>query len=74
MAVYALSEAKAVLSRAIDEANQGEEVVITRHGRPVARLVPFADTRTGRLGAARGKIELLPGWDQPLTVEDLIGG
>lgn len=35
--VYA---AKTQLSRLIDRANAGEEVVITRHGRPVARLVP----------------------------------
>jgi len=30
------------LSRAVRRASQGEEVVITDHGRPVARIVPFA--------------------------------
>jgi prevent-host-death family protein len=34
--------AKTHLSRLIDHANAGEEVVITRHGRPVARLMPAA--------------------------------
>jgi prevent-host-death family protein len=33
-------EAKNKLSALLDRVEQGEEVVITRHGRPVARLVP----------------------------------
>jgi prevent-host-death family protein len=43
--VYA---AKTQLSRLIDRANAGEEVVITRHGRPVARLVPADQVGTRR--------------------------
>jgi prevent-host-death family protein len=38
--------AKTHLSRLIDRVNAGEEVVIARHGRPVARLVPAAQART----------------------------
>jgi prevent-host-death family protein len=33
-------EAKSKLSQLVDDAARGEAVVITRHGRPVARLVP----------------------------------
>jgi prevent-host-death family protein len=33
-------EAKTHLSSLLDKVEQGEEVVITRHGRPIARLVP----------------------------------
>ena len=33
-------EAKNKLSALLDQVEQGEEIVITRHGRPVARLVP----------------------------------
>jgi prevent-host-death family protein len=33
-------EAKNKLSALLDRVEQGEEIVITRHGRPVARLVP----------------------------------
>jgi prevent-host-death family protein len=33
-------EAKTHLSSLLDEAERGEEIVITKHGRPVARLVP----------------------------------
>lgn len=43
--VYA---AKANLSHLIDRATAGEEVVITRHGRPVARLVPADRAGTRR--------------------------
>ena len=31
------------LSRAVKQASQGEDVVITEHGRPVARIVPYAE-------------------------------
>jgi prevent-host-death family protein len=33
-------EAKNKLSALLDRVEQGEEIIITRHGRPVARLVP----------------------------------
>jgi prevent-host-death family protein len=33
-------DAKAQFSRLVDQAERGEETVITRHGRPVAKLVP----------------------------------
>jgi prevent-host-death family protein len=35
-------EAKNILSALLDRVEQGEEIVITRHGKPVARLVPNA--------------------------------
>jgi len=35
-------EAKNTLGRLLDRVEQGEEIVITRHGKPVARLVPNA--------------------------------
>ncbi len=54
-----LYEAKTRLSRLVDRALRGDEVVITRHGRPVARLVPAKPERAPRkLGALRGKIRI----------------
>ena len=50
--VYA---AKTLLSRLIDQVNAGEEVVITRHGRPVARLVPAQAAKPRKLGLLKGK-------------------
>jgi prevent-host-death family protein len=38
--------AKANILRLLDEAAAGEEIEITRHGRPVARLVPPAGARS----------------------------
>ncbi len=38
-------EAKNKLAALLDRAEQGEEVVITRHGRPVAKLVAVGDVR-----------------------------
>jgi prevent-host-death family protein len=40
MSTYSVADAKAGLPRLIDRALQGEEVVITRHGKPVAELRP----------------------------------
>lgn len=52
----------------------GEQVVITRHGRPVAQLAPPPlERRKARLGGMKGRIRLLPGWDAPITEEELLG-
>lgn len=67
-----LHEAKARLSELVDRAQSGEEVVISRHGRAVARLVSYAPKRGARrLGVLRGRIKFLRGWDKPLP-EDLL--
>jgi prevent-host-death family protein len=47
--------AKPHLSRLIDRVNAGEEVIITRHRRPVARLVPAEAAKPRRLGLLKGK-------------------
>jgi prevent-host-death family protein len=41
-------EAKTHLSELLARAEEGEEVTITKHGRPVARLVPVSDTPLSR--------------------------
>ena len=49
----------------------GEEVVISRHGKAVAKLVGYAPKRAKRrLGILRGKIKFHKGWDKPLP-EDI---
>ena len=42
-----LSEAKARLTDLVRQAEAGEEVVLTRHGRPAARIVPVTPTPSG---------------------------
>jgi antitoxin (DNA-binding transcriptional repressor) of toxin-antitoxin stability system len=51
---------------------RGEEVVITRHGKPVAKLVSIESRRApGKLGALRGKIRIGKDFDAPLP-DDLL--
>jgi len=65
-------EAKTQLSRLVDLAAAGEEIVIARHGRAVAKLVPVAPVQSGKrpLGLARGQIWIAPDFDE--TAEELI--
>jgi prevent-host-death family protein len=42
MAEIGAFEAKTHLSRLLDQAERGETITITRHGKPVARLIPVA--------------------------------
>ncbi|MBI2325711.1 MAG: type II toxin-antitoxin system Phd/YefM family antitoxin [Chloroflexi bacterium] len=51
-----IHEAKTHLSRLIARAEDGEEVVIARAGRPVAKLVRLQKSGKRPLGTARGKI------------------
>jgi prevent-host-death family protein len=63
-----VAEVKATLSEQIRSAEQGESVVITRHGKPVAALVPTDDLRTlERLRAAGpegGLASIAGGWQE----------
>ena len=62
--VYA---AKTQLSRLIDLAMAGQEIVITRHGRPVARLIGTETMLAPRkLGLMRGQIRIGVDFDAPL--------
>jgi prevent-host-death family protein len=60
-------DAKTNLSRLLDRAAGGEEVVITRNGRPVAKLVAATPLRKPReLGLLKGRIRLGKDFDAPL--------
>ena len=52
-------EAKARLSQLLDEVERGETVVITRHGRAVARIIPEAQRRQHEIAAALDYIKAL---------------
>jgi prevent-host-death family protein len=68
------AEAKNRLPELIRFVEGGEQVVITRHGRPVAQIAPPpAAHRKPVLGGMKGRIRLLPGWDAPITEEELLG-
>ena len=59
---FNIHDAKTNLSRLVDRVEHGEEIVISRAGTPVARLVPIAPRRTRR-GSLAGRIVLSPDWD-----------
>lgn len=67
-----IHEAKTHLSRLLRRVAVGEEIVIAKGGRPVARLVPVARPRARLLGTDRGKFRVPPDFDAPLP-EDLLG-
>ena len=68
------AEAKNRLPELIRAVEEGEVVVITRHGRPVAQLgPPPPGRRKPVLGGMKGRIRLLPGWDDPISEEELLG-
>ena len=62
--------AKTQLSKLLDLVEDGEQIVIERHGRPVARLVPVRRRRGSVLGAMKGEFEMADGWEQALTDEE----
>jgi prevent-host-death family protein len=66
-----IHEAKTHLSRLVERVESGEEIVIARAGRPVARLVAYrARTAPKAPGAWKGRVRLAPDFDTP--DEDLI--
>lgn len=72
MATISVYEARANLSKLIERTLAGEEVVITRRGKPVVRLVPAEETRPPRRpGRLKGKFELPDSFFDPLP-EDII--
>lgn len=59
--------AKTHLSRLIERVEGGEEILIARGGRPVARLVPLsARTNARRLGIWDGQVWIAPDFDDPI--------
>lgn len=66
------SEAKTHLPQLLDDVEHGETVVITRHGRPVARLVPDEDIRRAERAEAIAVIKALRKGMGKISVEELI--
>jgi len=65
-AQYNIHDAKTNLSRIIDRVEHGEEIVISRAGTPVAKVVPLNPRarRTAR-GSLAGRLVLADDWDSP---------
>jgi len=69
---FNIHDAKTNLSRIIERVEHGEEIIISRAGRPVAKVVPLAGRvqRSGR-GSLRGKLVLAADWDSDAVNESI---
>ena len=64
-------EAKTHLSRLLERVAAGEEIIVARSGKPIARLVPCRSGRVPRQpGRLRGAISMAPDFDE--TPDDLL--
>lgn len=63
--------AKTNLSRLIERAQAGEDIVIAKAGKPVVKLVPVRKARRRVFGSAAGKIVFHKGWEAPMTAREL---
>jgi prevent-host-death family protein len=62
-----LSMAKTHLSRLVDEAAAGQDIVIAKNGKPMVRLVPVPSrTRRTGFGSVKGRIRIGEDFDAPL--------
>ena len=66
-----VAEAKTNLSKLLEAVEQGEKILITRHGKPVATLTQPQGGSKPVLGSAAGQIGYQDGWDAPMTNVEL---
>ncbi|MBX3517839.1 MAG: type II toxin-antitoxin system Phd/YefM family antitoxin [Rhodospirillales bacterium] len=66
------SDAKARLAQLLDDVERGETIIITRHGRAIARIVPDAGRRQEEVDAAIETIKGLRKRTGKVTLDDLL--
>ena len=72
MKTITIHQAKTTLSRLVEEACNGEEIVIARGSEPKVRLVPICSPRGERKpGRLKGKFKVGPEFFEPLPPEEL---
>ena len=73
MKIIQASEAKAKLLGLLDEVERGETFVITRHGKPIARIAPEENDRAARMKAALDAAERFrKSLKAGITVEEIV--
>lgn len=61
-------DAKTHLSRLIDKAAAGEDVIVSRNGKPLVRITQLeSGARRVRFGVLKGKIRVAADFDEPLA-------
>jgi len=71
MTILNIHAAKTHFSRLIEEVAEGEEIVIAKAGKPVARLVPIEKPAKRKLGLLKGRLKVPDDFDAPLA-DDII--
>jgi len=72
--IVTIHQAKTNLSRLLQKASQGEEVIISRGSTPVARIVPIGEVKgRQRPGSMKGKLIVGPEFFESLPVDELAG-
>jgi len=73
MTIYNIHEAKTHFSKLLDLVAHGEEIVIAKAGKPVARILPFVahDFSPRVAGIDKGKVTIMSDFDAPLPEFDL---
>jgi len=62
-----IHEAKTHFSRLLAQVGKGEEIIISKAGKPVARLIPVEENPVNRVaGSAKGKVIIAEDFDAPL--------
>ncbi len=69
---FNIHDAKTNLSRIIDRVEHGEEIIISRAGTPVAKVIPLNRrvNRSGR-GSLAGRLAMTDDWDNPEVNEEI---
>jgi prevent-host-death family protein len=71
MVTVNLHAAKTHLSRLVDEAAGGHEIVIAKAGKPMVRLVPIGPRRRTGFGELKGRMTVADDFDAPLPADVL---
>ena len=67
MAVFSIQEAESHFSELLERVVNGEEVIITKAGKPVARILPVtSEVAIRQPGGDKGKVIIRPDFDDPL--------
>jgi prevent-host-death family protein len=66
-----MHEAKSSLSKLVEEALSGREIVLARAGKPMVRLTPVTSAKRRKLGQWKGKVRMSKDFDSPLSTEHL---
>jgi prevent-host-death family protein len=66
-----MHEAKTNLSKLVEEAERGEDILLARSGKVVARIVALPPARSRELGQWKGKVRMAEDFDAPLAEDEL---